>query len=92
MRRLLSSCVIGLSLAADPIADRITSLPGWADPFPSARYSGFLSGSAPNRRISYFFVTSESAAPENDPVVLWLNGGYATHPARALSGAHKQAP
>ena len=60
--------------AADPVADRVTSLPGWSDAFRSARYSGFLRGSDPTRHISYFFAESEGD-PASDPVVLWLNGG-----------------
>jgi hypothetical protein len=56
--------------AADPIADRVLSLPRWSDPFLSARFSGFLDGATPDRRMSYFFVTSESSSPEEDPVIL----------------------
>ncbi len=64
--------LIAAAYAADPVADRVLSLPGWSDPFPSARFSGYLAGSAPNRRLAYFFVTSESSTPEDDPVILWL--------------------
>ena len=72
---LLSCACLPAARAADPVADRVLSLPGWSDPFPSARYSGFLSGSSPLRRLSYFFVTSESSTPEQDPVLVWNNGG-----------------
>ena len=74
-RAALAALAVALSAlvrAADPAADRVTSLPGWSDPFPRARFSGYLAGSAPNRRLAYFFVTSESSTPEDDPVILWL--------------------
>ena len=76
-RTALSALAVALSAlvrAADPAADRVTSLPGWSDAFRSARYSGFLKGSDATRHISYFFVESEGD-PASDPVVLWLNGG-----------------
>lgn len=62
------------ALAADPVADRVTALPGWSDPFRSARYAGFLRGSDATRHVTYFLAESESD-PANDPVVVWFNGG-----------------
>ena len=59
--------------AAVPVADRVYSIPGWTDPFRSARYSGYLSGSDATRQISYFFVESEGSV-ETDPLVFWFNG------------------
>jgi hypothetical protein len=75
MVAFLAYSFFSVAFAADPVADRVLSLPGWGDPFPSARYSGYLSGSSPSRRLAYFFVTSETSTPEDDPVILWLNGG-----------------
>jgi carboxypeptidase C (cathepsin A) len=63
-----------LAAAADPVADRVLALPRWSDPFRSARYSGYVAGSDASRRVSYFFVESESS-PATDKLVVWLNGG-----------------
>ena len=63
------------AFAADPVKDQILSLPGWSDPFPSLRFSGYLNGADPSHQVSYYFVQSESSSPQEDPVVLWLNGG-----------------
>lgn len=65
---------VSVALAADPSTDRVTSIPGWSDPFRSTWYSGFLAGSTSTRHLSYVFVESESD-PANKPVLLWLNGG-----------------
>lgn len=37
-------------------------------------YSGYLDTLSPTRKLHYVFVESQSD-PDNDPVVLWLNGG-----------------
>ena len=63
------------ALAANPVADEVTALPGWTDPFRSRVFSGFLAGSDATRHVSYFFVESESPSPSTDRVVVWLNGG-----------------
>jgi len=63
-----------LALAADPAADRVTSLPGWSDSFRSPRYAGFLQGADTTRHVTYVLVESESD-PARDPLIVWLNGG-----------------
>ena len=70
---------------ADPVADRVTALPGWSDAFRSARYSGFLRGSDATRHVSYFLAESEGD-PANDPVVVWFNGAQ-----RGARGARARA-
>eukprot|EP01035_Chromulina_nebulosa_P019308 gene19308-25169_t len=55
------------------LADEIISLPGWTGSLPSRQFSGYLE--ANTSQLHYWFVTSESDTPEDDPVVLWLNGG-----------------
>jgi carboxypeptidase C (cathepsin A) len=62
------------ALAADPVADRVASLPGWSDPFRSARFAGFLQGADATRHVTYFLAESEGN-PATDPLVVWLNGG-----------------
>lgn len=76
MRFTITAAFLSLSraFAANPVIDRVVSLPGWSDPFRSARFSGFLKGSDASRHISYFFVESEGD-PTTDPVVVWFNGG-----------------
>lgn len=71
---VVGALAASLVTAADPVADRVLSVPGWSDPFRSARYSGYVAGSDASRRISYFFVESESS-PATDKFVAWFNGG-----------------
>ena len=53
----------------------ITELPGYGPP-PTAWSSGYLQADPINGGYLYYImVESQSASPENDPVVLWLNGG-----------------
>ena len=73
-RSIVLATLGALASAADPVADRVLSLPGWSDAFRSQRFAGYLSGANASRRLSYFFVESERD-PGTDPVVLWLNGG-----------------
>ena len=70
----LAALVAGLVLAsAAPVADEVTSLPGWDDKFRSRWFSGYVPGSQADRAMHYLLVESEGSA--TDPVVLWLNGG-----------------
>ncbi|KAJ8612248.1 hypothetical protein CTAYLR_002890 [Chrysophaeum taylorii] len=55
-----------------PIADEVTSLPGWELPLPSRMYSGFVDvGPA---KVHYWYIESESE-PSIDPTLVWTNGG-----------------
>ncbi|KAI3853700.1 hypothetical protein MKW98_025217 [Papaver atlanticum] len=50
----------------------ITHLPGFNGNFPSKHYSGYVK--IDEKSLFYYFVVSERN-PNEDPVVLWLNGG-----------------
>ncbi|GBG27100.1 Lysosomal protective protein [Hondaea fermentalgiana] len=56
----------------------ITELPGWDGPLPSKWFSGYLKGGERESGIKlvyhYILILSEGD-PENDPLVLWTNGG-----------------
>lgn len=61
-----------------PTKDEITSLPGWDGPLPSKWFSGYLDGGSrePNIKLHYHYILILSENdPENDPLVLWTNGG-----------------
>jgi len=76
MGKVLASVLIlqlfSLSLGA-PFKDLITSLPGLNDNAPFKSYSGYLESNE-GRHLFYWFVESQND-PENDPLVLWFNGG-----------------
>lgn len=61
--------------------DLIEDLPGLPDDFNTRQYSGYfpvknlLDGGKTTNYIHYWFVESQSATKDKDPVVLWLNGG-----------------
>ena len=74
---LLSSSSVSLG-AID--ADFVESIPGFTgDSLPSNMYSGYLpvgeTSGAGLGQLHYWLIESESAAPSEDPLVLWLNGG-----------------
>ena len=75
LRLACAALLAAASRAADPATDEVTALPGWSDAFRSRIFSGFLRGSDATRHVSYFFVQSESSTPNDDRVVVWLNGG-----------------
>ncbi|XP_041059999.1 lysosomal protective protein isoform X3 [Carcharodon carcharias] len=56
-----------------PAKDEVVYLPGLAKQPRFKQYSGYLNTSE-NIHLHYWFVESQGH-PENDPVVLWLNGG-----------------
>ncbi|EPB79692.1 serine carboxypeptidase [Ancylostoma ceylanicum] len=56
---------------ADPFL--IQNLPNLDEPMKSKQYTGYLSVSD-TKKLFYWYIESESD-PDNDPVVLWLNGG-----------------
>ncbi|TMW60646.1 hypothetical protein Poli38472_000688 [Pythium oligandrum] len=62
------------SAAFPGAADLITELHGKPDDYTSRLYSGYLPISN-GSQVFYFFAESLSAKPEDDPVLLWLNGG-----------------
>ena len=53
----------------------VKSLPGWHKPLPSRQYSGFVDANQnASLQMHFWFIESEGD-PENDPLVLWFNGG-----------------
>ena len=58
-----------------PAADQIHAIPELADNlFNFKAYSGYLDASN-NHHLHYFFTSSQSENPDNDPVIVWFNGG-----------------
>uniref|UniRef100_A0A7R9YTY5 Carboxypeptidase n=1 Tax=Chlamydomonas euryale TaxID=1486919 RepID=A0A7R9YTY5_9CHLO len=56
-------------------ADRVLSLPGWGDLDHFSVFAGYITvDEAAGRALFYVYVESERS-PEDDPLVLWLNGG-----------------
>ncbi|KAI3971914.1 hypothetical protein MKW92_006599 [Papaver armeniacum] len=68
----LSSSSSSSFTEAAPVNALITSLPGFNGNFPSKHYSGYVK--IDEKSLFYYFVVSERN-PNEDPVVLWLNGG-----------------
>ncbi|KAL4624345.1 lysosomal protective protein isoform X1 [Arapaima gigas] len=62
-----------LGVLGAPEGDEIKFLPGLQKQPNFKQYSGYLS-IAENKHLHYWFVESQGN-PENDPLVLWLNGG-----------------
>ena len=53
----------------------VKSLPGWHKPLPSRQYSGFVDANQnASLQMHFWFIESEGD-PQNDPLVLWFNGG-----------------
>lgn len=72
---VLSTLVAGVSGAV--AADEVTKMPGYSGSLPSKHYSGYIPTgtlSGVPGHLHYWFIESEGS-PEQDPVVLWLNGG-----------------
>ena len=60
--------------------DRVSNLPGLDESVQLDQFAGFISladddDAGARRDIFYWFVESESATRDSDPVVLWTNGG-----------------
>ena len=68
---LLTFFSLSVAYAARP-QDEVLGLPE-CNALPSPWYSGYLKAS-PSKRLHYVFVTSLTD-PDNDPVVVWFNGG-----------------
>lgn len=65
---------------AAPAADRVTALPGWTSALPAPLWSGYVpvgkqAKTQPTGQLHYMYFQSESGHHDEDPVVLWLNGG-----------------
>jgi carboxypeptidase C (cathepsin A) len=69
---LLALAGLSLVMGARP-RDEVLGLPGIDQALPTVWYSGYLKASA-TKHLHYVFVTSLSD-PDNDPIVLWFNGG-----------------
>ena len=89
MRRsclLLATASLLLNLSSARVAkDLVTSLPDIGF-LPSDWYSGFLTVNE-NKTLHYVFVTSLSD-PENDPVMVWLEGGPGCSSMLTLFNGH----
>jgi carboxypeptidase C (cathepsin A) len=68
VKQTLFLILLGLALSSD----RILYLPDY--PYLGEMYSGYLKLNDPNKQLHYLFFPSQNN-PENDPLVLWLNGG-----------------
>jgi len=69
----LSALVLIAQANADD--DKVTSVPGWPSPLPFPVYAGYLDIPNSNNRSLYYIMTQSQRDPDNDPVILWLNGG-----------------
>ena len=74
---LLCTVLAGTTWSApteDGQADLVTALPGLNFKTNFKHYSGYLEAGN-GQFLHYWFFESQTAHPEKDPVVLWLNGG-----------------
>ena len=74
---LLAAALGAVCIQAQPAADEVTSLPGWAGDLPFRMYSGYVDVTDAHdgsRRLFYWFVEA-AFTPATAPVVLWTNGG-----------------
>ena len=64
------------SWATTPHPDEVTALPGYSGPLRSKLFSGYLKAEACNQTFYTHYVLTESRRkPEDDPLVLWQQGG-----------------
>ncbi|CAJ0581596.1 unnamed protein product, partial [Mesorhabditis spiculigera] len=67
--------LLGCSYAADPVADKVTSLPGLSFKIDYGVWSGYLNaGNNGTWKMHYWLVESKSN-PKTDPILVWFNGG-----------------
>lgn len=71
---------------AAPVEEEIKSLPGLSEQLNFKQYSGYLNASE-GKFLHYWFVQSERS-PENDPLLLWMNGGPGCSSLFGLLGEH----
>jgi carboxypeptidase C (cathepsin A) len=79
--------IVGIAavLGARP-KDEVLGLPECGNSLPTPWYSGYLTAS-PTKKLHHVFVTSLSD-PDNDPVVVWFNGGPGCSSLLALFQEH----
>jgi len=68
------AALLGLSLAkpADDLVEN-RQLPNFDDPLPSDTYSGYLT--VTDTKALHYVLVESIDSPENDPVLIWFNGG-----------------
>lgn len=87
--RAISAMLAMLSIATVYAArpkDEVLGLPECGNGLPSPWFSGYLTAS-PTKSLHYVFVTSLSD-PDNDPLVVWFNGGPGCSSLLALFQEH----
>jgi cathepsin A (carboxypeptidase C) len=73
--KVLIVCALILAVAfAKPAEDRVLEVPGMGKFDEFEFYSGYLDIPHQNRSLHYVFAESQND-PENDPLVIWFNGG-----------------
>lgn len=56
-------------------ADRITDLPGLAEPLPFDMYSGYITVNKSHGRALFYWYNEAAENPDTAPVLVWLQGG-----------------
>lgn len=55
--------------------DEIKNLPGLEEPINFRQFSGYLEADEKGKSFNHYWLVESQSDPENDPLVLWLNGG-----------------
>lgn len=55
--------------------DRVQSLPGWDGDLPFGVYAGYITVDKEAGRHLFYVYVESAVSPEEDPLLLWLNGG-----------------
>ena len=87
--RAISAMIAMISIASVLGArpkDEVLGIPECGNGLPSPWFSGYLIAS-PTKKLHYVFVSS-LADPDNDPVVVWFNGGPGCSSLLALFQEH----